>query len=138
MADNEFPFPMDSMDGNITPTKRTPEKIPETPEHIKRETERTIRQAIKLEKLTEDTKRRMEVMVRDAKKYKDYIPKEEEEYAISWLENYYKIRKPIPFSNKQRVFGRPYAQQHFGGISKKSKKSKKCGGTKKRANRKKN
>ena len=60
--DHVFPFQMD--EGNKTPTQRTPEeKIPDTPEHIKRETERTIRKAKELEKLTEDTKRRMEVIV---------------------------------------------------------------------------
>ena len=115
MEDHILPF---DMDGELkTPPNKTPEekKIPETPEHIKKETERAIRQSIKLEKLTEDTKRRMEVIVRDATDYPGYIPRKQEEYAMMWLENYYKTRKPMPFSNKERVFGRPYSKQNRGG-----------------------
>lgn len=116
MAD--FPFPID--DG--TPTKRTPEeKMPKTPERFKWETERTMQKAIELEKLTEDTKRRMEVIVRDAKEYPGYIPRGQEDYAVSWLENYDRIRPPMPFSNKERVFGRPYSKQNRGGGSYPSK-----------------
>lgn len=110
----EVPFPMD---GLKTPPNKTPEeKIPETPEHIKRETERTMQQAIRLEKLTQDTKRRMEVIVRDAEYYPGYIPKEEEYFAREWLDNYNKIRPPMPYDNDTRLSNAsPYALARRGG-----------------------
>jgi hypothetical protein len=139
MADYEFPFPIDPMEGNITPTKRTPEeKVPATPEHIKRETEKAIMQAIRLEKLQEHTRRKMAVIVRDAKDYPGYISKEEEEYANQWLKNYNRTRMPMPLpNNDRRSNAQPYTP--YGGKSRKSKKGgKKKKGTKKCANRNKN
>ena len=115
MADYEFPFPFDPMEGNITPTKRTPEeKVPATPEHIKRETEKAIMQAIRLEKLQEYTRRKMAVIVRDT------------------------TRMPMPLpNNARRSIAQPYTP--YGGKSRKSKKGgKKKKGTKKCANRNKN
>ena len=120
MEEPAFPmepeFPMD--DGLKTPPNKTPEenKIPATPEHIKRETERTMQQAIRLEKLTQDTKRRMEVIVRDAEYYPGYIPKEEEYFAREWLDNYNKIRPPMPYDNDTRLSNAsPYALARRGG-----------------------
>ena len=122
MEEPAFPmepeFPMN--DGLKTPPNKTPEenKIPATPDHIKRETERTMQQAIRLEKLTQDTKRRMEVIVRDAEYYPGYIPKEEEYFAREWLDNYNKIRPPMPYANDTRLSNAsPYTLARRGGGS---------------------